>query len=83
MNAVGRFYIHKATMVLGTNNVMLYVKDANTLRISVLTGGQTNFKDHFRKIWGKEISRSSLSAVFYLAQLQTKERKLTKKIILE
>jgi hypothetical protein len=53
MNAVGRFYIHKATMVLGTNNVMLYVKDANTLRISVLTGGQTNFKDHFRKIWGK------------------------------
>jgi hypothetical protein len=59
MDGIGRFYIHTAKTVLSTNNVfglndaMLFVKDAATLSISGLTSGQTNFKDHFRWIWGE------------------------------
>ena len=50
MNDVGRFYIHKVTTVLSTNNVsglnnvMRHVKDVPTLAVFALTGGQIKLK---------------------------------------
>ncbi|ARV06651.1 hypothetical protein BTO04_08050 [Polaribacter sp. SA4-10] len=100
MNGIGRFYIHTAKTVLSTNNafglnnVMLYVKDATTLSVSGLTGGQTKLKLYslvgkqilkttFEGSGEREVSIPSLSVGVYLVQLQTKEGKLIKKIILE
>ena len=100
MDGIGRFYIHTAktvlstTNVFGLNDVMLYVKDATTLSISGLTGGQTKLKLYslvgkqilkttFEGSGEREVSIPSLSAGVYLVKLQTKEGELTKKIILE
>jgi len=100
MDGIGRFYIHTAKTALSTNdvfglnNVMLYVKDATTLSISGLTGGQTKLKLYsltgkqilkttFEGSGEREVSIPSLSAGVYLVQLQTKEGQLIKKIILE
>jgi hypothetical protein len=80
--------------VFGLNDVMLFVKDAATISISGLTSGQTKLKLYslvgkqilkttFDGSGEREVSIPSLSAGVYLVQLQTKERKLIKKIILE
>jgi hypothetical protein len=100
MDGIGRFYIHTSSKALSTNdvfglnNVMLYVKDATTLSISGLTGGQTKLKLYslagkqilkttFEGSGEREVSIPSLSSGVYLVQLQTKEGELIKKIILE
>ena len=50
MNDVGRFYIHKVTTVLSTNNVsglnnvMRHVKDVTTLGVFGSTCGQIKLK---------------------------------------
>ena len=98
-NGVGRFFIHTKTQPLSTdqaelNNVSIYLSDDNSLKIVGVQQGDTQV--HIYSILGKQVVSTSfegagvndiilpnLSMGIYMVQLNTKNGKLNKKIIIQ
>ena len=99
LNGVGRFYLHTASSVLATENVILnsvriFKTDMSTLKITGLPKGKTSFYLYnilgqelisglFETNGNKKISLSKLASGIYLIKVQTEKGAISKKIILE